>query len=142
MKTRTKWGVNPVPLTKGQITKQAIAHLSFSGFNCWSENNTRVVRGRTFTGRKGKPDIIGHGVHGKNSGAFLGCEVKTINDEFSYWQIVFLNNLSQSGGAAYVAYQSKEGKIIIESWVEYLIKYSDRIESIVKKYESEKLSKK
>ena len=133
MRTKTIWGANPIPLTKGQITKEAIQHFAFAGFDCWAENNTRVVRGRTFTGRKGKPDVIGYGSRGKNCGLFLGCEVKTINDEFSYGQVVFLNNLSNAGGAAYVAYQSKEGRLIIETWEEYRLKFSDKIETIIKK---------
>lgn len=129
-------------LTKGKITEHAIEYLTLIGFDCWPENNTTPVRHRHFTGRKGKPDIIGFGVRGMKCGLFLGCEVKTINDEFSYWQIEFLNGLANASGAAYVAYQSKEGRTIIETWVEYLLKFSDRIEAIIKKHKTEKLNKK
>lgn len=105
-------------LTKGEITAHAIEYFTLIGFDCWPENNTTPVRHRHFTGRKGKPDIIGFGANymGTGVGIFLGCEVKTINDTFSDDQIIFLNNLEAAGGAAYVAYQGKDGKLKIEKW--------------------------
>lgn len=108
-------------LTKGEITKSAIEELTYRGFDCWPENNTTPVRHRHFTGRKGKPDIIGFGANyrGTGVGIFLGCEVKTINDTFSDDQITFLNNLDLAGGAAYVAYQTKSGELKIELWQQF-----------------------
>lgn len=100
-------------LTKGEITNSAIEELSYRGFDCWRENNVRAVKGRNFTGRLGKPDIIGFHRH---AGAFMGCEVKTINDTFSDEQIEFLNNLHHARGFAYVAYQAKSGQLKIEQW--------------------------
>jgi hypothetical protein len=99
-------------LTKGEITASALKELRYRGFDCWLENNI-AIRRRKFTGRLGKPDIIGFHQH---FGQFLGCEVKTINDEFSDEQIIFLNNLSAARGAAYVAYQAKTGQLIVEQW--------------------------
>jgi hypothetical protein len=101
-------------LTKGEITESAIKELTYRGFDCWPENNL-AVKGRKFTGRKGKPDIIGF--HQRMSGQFMGCEVKTINDIFSADQIIFLNNLLDAGGAAYWATQDKKtGQICVSKW--------------------------
>lgn len=102
-------------LTKGEITASAIKELTYRGYDCWPENNTTPVRNRNFTGRKGKPDIIGF--HRSLNGQFMGCEVKTINDTFSDEQIIFLNNLFDAGGAPYWAFQDKlTGKINVTPW--------------------------
>lgn len=102
-------------LTKGQITASAITELQYCGFDCWPENNI-AVRRRQFTGRLGKPDIIGY--H-KKGGQFLGCEVKTIDDTFSPEQIGFLTQLDISKGFAFVAYQNKSGQLKVETWQKY-----------------------
>lgn len=103
-------------LTKGEITASAVEELSYRNFDCWPENNVRAVRGRNFTGRLGKPDIIGYN---RSWGQFMGCEVKTINDTFSDEQIKFLESLFVSRGFAYVAYQDKDGQLKVEPWNMY-----------------------
>lgn len=97
-------------LTKGEITKSAITELKLRGANVWMQNNL-AVKGRKFIGRKGVSDIIGF----NRVGLFVACEVKTINDHFSPDQILFLNEVKQSGGIALVATQ-QGGQVVIKEW--------------------------
>lgn len=99
-------------LTKGEITKSAIEILEQRGIDCWMQNNL-AVKGRKFIGRKGIADIIGF--H-KQTGVFVGCEVKTVNDKLSDGQIVFLTLLSIAGGIALIARQSEHGQVILETY--------------------------
>lgn len=88
-------------LTKGEITKSALTELKLRGVNCWAQNNL-AVPGRKFIGRKGVSDIIGFV---RNTGLFVVCEVKTINDTFSDEQKEFLTEVKNAGGIALVATQ-------------------------------------
>lgn len=98
-------------LSKGQIRESAIKELTLRKCIVWPQNNLSV-RGRKFVGRKGVSDILGI----TPSGLFLAAEVKTINDVLSVDQILFLNDVKQSGGVAFIAKQSKTGQIVLEEW--------------------------
>lgn len=97
-------------LTKGEITKSALTELKLGGANVWMQNNL-AVPGRKFIGRKGVSDIIGF----NRVGLFVACEVKTVNDHFSTDQILFLNEVKQSGGIALVATQ-QGSRVVIKEW--------------------------
>jgi hypothetical protein len=58
-------------MTTAQITKAALKELDLRGAEVWRNNNL-AVRGRTFVGRKGVPDIIGFV---RATGVFVLCEV-------------------------------------------------------------------
>lgn len=88
-------------LSKGDITKSALTELKLRGVTCWAQNNL-AVPGRKFIGRKGVSDIIGFV---RNTGLFVVCEVKTINDDFSDDQKEFLTEVKNAGGIALVATQ-------------------------------------
>lgn len=103
-------------LTKGEITKSALTELQLRGVNCWMQNNL-AVRGRKFIGRLGQSDIIGFVI---NTGLFVACEVKTINDSFSDDQKTFLTDVKRSGGIALVATQQYNQVILID-WTVYMI---------------------
>lgn len=98
-------------LTKGQIRENAIKELALRKCIVWPQNNLSV-RGRKFVGRKGVSDVIGITA----TGLFLACEVKTINDHLSDDQIEFLNDITRSGGTAYIAKQSNSGQVVLEKW--------------------------
>lgn len=98
-------------LTKGEITKSALTELKLRGANCWMQNNL-AVRGRKFIGRKGVSDIIGFVI---NTGLFVACEVKTINDTFSDDQKQFLTEVKQAGGIALVATQDGN-QVVLKQW--------------------------
>ena len=102
----------PRELTKGEITRAAMAMLEQRNIDCWQQNNL-AVKGRKFIGRKGLPDILGY--H-KLTGCFVGCEVKTKNDYLMSGQKVFLSLLSVAGGIALVAKQGEHGNVIIETF--------------------------
>lgn len=98
-------------LTKGQITKSALTELNLRGVTCWAQNNL-AVRGRKFIGRKGVSDIIGFT---RNTGLFVVCEVKTINDTFSDEQKEFLTEVKNAGGIAVFATQVGN-QVVIRGW--------------------------
>lgn len=104
--------VKPIKiLTKGEITKSALAELTLRGANCWMQNNL-AVPGRKFIGRKGLPDIIGFVI---NTGLFVVVEVKTIGDTFKDDQIVFMNEVKQAGGIALWATQ-EFNQVVLKEW--------------------------
>jgi hypothetical protein len=99
-------------LTKGQITDSALKELRLKKCIVWPQNNL-PVRGRKFIGRRGVSDIIGI----TPAGLFLAVEVKTVNDFLSDDQINFLNDITRSGGLAYIACQSATGAVELREWV-------------------------
>lgn len=105
MKTLTKI------LTKGEIRKSALIELRLRGANCWAQNNLSVP-GRKFIGKKGLSDIIGF--HSQ-TGIFILCEVKTINDRFSDDQIKFLNEAHKAGCIVLVATQ-EYNQVVLKKW--------------------------
>lgn len=103
-------------LTKSHIRKIAIEILTYRGCEVWSQNNARVVRGRTFTGRKGVADIIGW----NKEGLWIAAEVKTRNDKLSIEQKDWLSKLSNAGGIALVAYENKYGQVTLDPYHTYV----------------------
>lgn len=115
MKTKIS---KPRPLTKGEITEAALKQLQYTGFKAWRENNL-AVRGRKFTGQKGKADIIGY--H-RSTGIAMYCEVKTASDKFSDDQKLFLNEAAAEGCLCFIAvdengYQLKKWEVKLEQAV-------------------------
>lgn len=98
-------------LTKGQIRESAIKELTLRKCIVWPQNNI-AVKGRKFIGRKGVADVIGV----TPAGLFLACEIKTVNDFLSNDQKDFLNDITRSGGLAFIAKQSTSGHVILEEW--------------------------
>lgn len=104
-------------LTKGQINKIAVQILERRYAIVWLQGNTRNVKGRKFTGRKGVPDIIGFM---STTGVFVGCEVKTIGDTMSDEQHEFLQELTNAGGIALVAIEDKHtGNVRLITYNDY-----------------------
>ena len=68
-------------------------------YEAWRNNNL-AVKGRTFIGKRGVPDIIGFR---KYDAVWLAIEVKDGNDKLSLDQYKFLNTIHNSGGFACVA---------------------------------------
>ena len=95
--------------TASELTKMMLDYLRDNGNDVWRNNNL-AVRGRTFIGRKGVPDIIGYS---KKYGTFVACEVKAIGDKISSEQLMFLNDLAYSGGIAMLCKQIRDERIII-----------------------------
>lgn len=98
-------------LTVSQITTTAIKILETRMCFVWRQNNL-AVRGRTFTGLKGVPDIIGF--H-KFTGVAVYCEVKTVNDRMSQDQINFMNRAKTSGCQCLIATE-ENGLVCIKEW--------------------------
>lgn len=98
-------------LTASQITKLAIEELTKRGCKVWRNNNL-AVRGRTFIGLKGVPDIIGF--H-KFTGRAIYCEVKTKTDKFSEFQVEFMTEAKESNCHALVA-TDVDGKLLLSEW--------------------------
>lgn len=104
-------------LTKGEIRKIAIQLLTFRNCEVWPQNNVRAVKGRSFVGRKGVPDIIGF--H-KKTGIMVMCEVKTVTDKLSGDQINLMATATDAGCIVAVATQSKSGNVVLIDFKEYL----------------------
>jgi|694.fasta_scaffold88581_3 hypothetical protein len=98
-------------LTVSQITAEAIKTLESRFCFVWRQNNL-AVKGRTFNGLKGVPDIIGYN---KFTGISVYCEVKTINDKMSQYQIDFMNKAKTSGCHCLIATES-DGAVILKEW--------------------------
>jgi len=98
-------------LTAGQITKYAMTLLEARQCFVWRSNNLPVP-GRKFTGLKGVPDICGF--H-KRTGVAVYCEVKTINDKFSEYQLNFMQRASKAGSHCMVATEEK-GSAVLKEW--------------------------
>lgn len=82
------------------LTSAVLKFLSHRRFNVWRQNNL-AAPGRTFTGRKGVPDVIGF--H-SNVGTFIGVEIKTGKDKLSLEQVQFGIDTLSSGGFWFVAH--------------------------------------
>jgi hypothetical protein len=96
--------------TAAELTKMMMDYLKGRGNDVWRNNNL-AVKGRSFIGRKGVPDIIGYS---KKYGQFIGCEVKAIGDRLSVEQMEFLTNLGMSGGIAMLCQQVRDETIIVK----------------------------
>lgn len=101
-------------LTASQITSAAIKILETRFCFVWRQNNL-AVRGRTFTGLKGVPDIIGYQKH---TGVSVFCEVKTKTDKVSQYQIDFMNKAKTSGCHCLIA-TDVDGQVILKEWTNH-----------------------
>lgn len=90
-------------LTASEITESALLELSARGCEAWRQNNI-AVRGRTFTGKKGLPDITGYV---KSTGVSVYCETKKIGDSIKPEQVDFLTKAYKSGCVVLIATQVK-----------------------------------
>ena len=97
-------------MTASDLTKMMMDYLKERGNDVWRNNNL-AVKGRSFIGRKGVPDIIGYS---KKYGQFIGVEIKALGDRLSPEQMSFLTNLGMSGGIAMICSQNREETIILE----------------------------
>ena len=97
-------------MTASDLTKMMIDYLKTRGNDVWRNNNL-AVKGRSFIGRKGVPDVIGYS---KKYGQFIACEVKAIGDRVSPEQMSFLTNLSIAGGVAMICQQIRDESIIVK----------------------------
>ena len=97
-------------LSASDLTKMMLDFLKDGGNDVWRNNNL-AVRGRTFIGRKGVPDIIGYS---KQYGQFICCEVKAIGDKLSSDQMVFLDDVGNAGGLAMLCQQIRDESIIVK----------------------------
>ena len=80
------------------LTKSVLSICSAYSVNAWRQNNVRAVKGRTFTGKKGVPDVIGFTKKGK----FLGVEIKAGKDKLSPEQKQFHEDLKEKGGISVI----------------------------------------
>ena len=94
-------------ISASDLTKMMMDYLKDNGCEVWRNNNL-AVKGRSFIGKKGLPDIIGY--H-KNYGQFIACEIKAIADRLSISQIEFLTHLGMCGGTSLVCQQVSDGTI-------------------------------
>ena len=101
-------------LSASNLTKMMLDFLKDGGNEVWRNNNL-AVRGRAFIGRKGVPDIIGYN---KKYGYFVCCEIKAIADRLSADQMVFLEELSMSGGTAMLCQQVRDETIIVKIYTD------------------------
>ena len=85
-------------MTANELTKEAIKTLNKNSAFVWRNNNL-AVKGRTFIGLKGVPDIVGF----TNQGVAVYCETKAIGDKLSTYQIAFLNLAKASKCLCYIA---------------------------------------
>ena len=99
-------------LSAGMITKFALIKLEQMGYYVWRCNNL-TVPGRKFIGERGVADITGFC---KTTGKAVYCEVKTIKDKLSDYQIVFLNRAKNAGALCYLATDNK-GIPELNEWV-------------------------
>jgi hypothetical protein len=98
-------------LTASQITSTAIKILESRFCFVWRQNNL-AVRGRSFNGLKGVPDILGYQ---KFTGVSVFCEVKTKTDKVSEHQISFMNKAKTSGCICLIA-TDVNGEVILKEW--------------------------
>lgn len=98
-------------LTSSQITKAAIAMLNAKGYYVWRQNQIRVP-GRAFIGEMGLSDVIGFC---KTTGKAVFCEVKTLSDKFSPYQITFLNRALKNGCLVFISTESNN-KVILKEY--------------------------
>lgn len=85
-------------MTASELTKLTLKICSIYGATAWRQNNTRAVKGRTFNGKKGVPDVIGF----TKAAIFIGAEIKAGKDTMSSEQSDFQKDLSKKNGIAIV----------------------------------------
>jgi hypothetical protein len=88
----------------GELTSAVLQLLHLYNFEAWRQNNL-AVRGRKFVGRKGVPDVIGF--H-RNTGEFIGVEVKAGKDRMSEHQKQFREVVAATTGGIYIEARSIE----------------------------------
>lgn len=98
-------------MTANELTKEAIKQLNKNGAFVWRNNNL-AVKGRTFIGLKGVPDIVGFHTH---TGVAVYCETKAIGDKLSEYQKSFLDLAKMAHCFCYIATEV-EGKLIIKDY--------------------------
>jgi len=89
-----------VKIDTNKLTQYTIMILRLSGFNVWRQNNAAVYDPtkkvyRRNSSTPGIPDIIGYK---KDTGVFVGVEVKVCKDKLSKEQVNFANDLQANGG--------------------------------------------
>ena len=87
------------------LTKSIINFLNYSGHLVWRNNTTGIYdlktkRFRKHHGIKGVPDIIG--IH-RDTGKFIGIEVKVGKDRLSADQKTFIESSTSKGAIVIVA---------------------------------------
>jgi hypothetical protein len=97
-------------LTASELTKMMIDYLTSKGLIVWRNNNL-AVKGRSFIGKKGVPDIIGYD---KKHGQFVACEIKKLGDRISPDQLSFLTQLGIAGGLSMLCSQTSDETIKLE----------------------------
>ena len=97
--------------TASELTKFAISELTALGCTVWRANNI-AIPGRKFIGKRGMSDIIGY----DKGGLATYCEVKTINDKLSKYQIDFMDDAFYSGCQVFICMQDKEGVVKLINW--------------------------
>lgn len=100
--------------TASELTKLMLDYLDSVGYEVWRNNNL-AVKGRTFVGRKGVPDIIGY--H-KKYGQFIACEIKALGDRLSVHQLELLNDLGVCGGSSLMCQQTSDESIKLTIFTE------------------------
>jgi hypothetical protein len=96
-------------MTTAQITKAALKELDLRGVEAWRQNNL-PVRGRTFVGRRGVPDILGFV---RTTGLFVLCETKNLGDTMSDDQIKLFNEAYEAGCICLIATLDKNKRFTI-----------------------------
>jgi hypothetical protein len=96
--------------TASDLTKMMLEYLDSLGYEVWRNNNL-AVKGRSFIGKKGVPDIIGYD---KKHGQFVACEIKKLGDRISPEQFTFLTQLGLAGGASMLCSQISNETIKLE----------------------------
>jgi hypothetical protein len=99
-------------MTTSEITKRALKELDLRGVEAWRNNNL-AVRGRTFVGRKGVPDIIGFN---RNTGVFVLCEVKNLGDTMKEDQIKLFNEAYRAGCITIIATLDEKKQFILKAY--------------------------
>lgn len=99
-------------MTTAEITKQALIELDRRNIEAWRQNNLRVP-GRTFTGRKGVPDVLGFN---RSTGVLVMCEVKNKGDKLSQDQTDLLNVGFKAGCITLIATVDKEGRFLLTDY--------------------------
>jgi len=89
-----------VKIDTNKLTQYTIMVLRLSGFNVWRQNNAAVYDPtkkvyRRNSSTPGIPDIIGYK---KDTGVFVGVEIKVGKDKLSKEQVNFANDLQRNGG--------------------------------------------
>jgi hypothetical protein len=99
-------------MTTNEITKRALKELDLRNVEAWRQNNI-PVRGRTFIGKKGLPDILGY--HRKTA-LLVACEVKGDGDYLKPAQIEFLDAVYHAGAIALVATLDEKKQFILKAY--------------------------